>query len=107
MIDMFKKPLQWNDKIGKSPMVNGRTSSSQVPNGQGSTPVRNLIAGLTHEAEDADSSILTKPAASTRSRPREARATRATAPIYDREVTEEKEPERYSVIRGLGKRWAK
>lgn len=103
MQKLFNLPLKLNSKIGTVPMVNEETSVEQTSSEQGGTSKIGLISGLTTPSKESSNatSILPQPLA------RAARVTRATAPIYDREVIDEREPVRYSVKHGLGKRWAK
>jgi sentrin-specific protease 7 len=103
---VFQLPLKKNDKIGTTPMVNEELRSSGAPNGQCRTSGSRLITGVLNASKKSDSSTLRAPAA-TRFLTRPVRSTRAAALAHDHQVHEEEEPERYSVVHGLGKPWAK
>lgn len=107
MQKLFNVPFEKNDKIGTQPMVNEETVSGQPSREHGRKSRIGLISTMAKSSKDADNAIPRRVEVSTPLLPRAARATRATAPIYDQEHFAEKEPERYSVIHGLGKRWAK
>ncbi|KAJ4373615.1 hypothetical protein N0V86_007758 [Didymella sp. IMI 355093] len=106
MEKVFKLPLKRNDKIGTTPMVNEESCSSGAPNGQGRTSRNRPITGVVNDYKRSDSSTPRMPAA-TRFLTRSVRSTRAAAPAHGHQVHEEEEPERYSVVHGLGKPWAK
>lgn len=110
MAQIFKKPLVENNKIGTTALVNDETPSDTLHSERGTISTGPLIAamkGSVRTGPGSNSAIAKAPAVPTRPLGRAVRSTRATAPIYDRESIEETEPERYSVIHGLGKRWAK
>lgn len=112
MVGLFKKPLQRNDKIGKSPMVGEETRTGSAQDRQAASRKPTLLGTLKNGArEDNRPSISVKerprqPSRTTQAASRAIRSTRATAPLYDLEPQAEKEPDRYSVTVGLGKPWA-
>lgn len=110
MAQIFKKPLVANSKIGTSALANDATPSDTLHSERGTKSTGPLIAamkGSVGKGPGSNSAIAKARAVPTRPIGRAVRSTRATAPIYDQECLEESEPERYSVVHGLGKRWAK
>ena len=110
MTQLFKKPVGGNCRIGTTALVNDEMPLDTPDSVRRTNPTGLLIDAMkstsrtTTGSNGADAKGAATPA---RLRGRTVRSTRATAPIFDQEIIEEPEPERYSVTHGLGKRWAK
>lgn len=113
MIDLFKKPLPWNDKVGKSQMVSEELPADPAGGDQQAGVKTQLLGALKRSARDSDQSATStqggvrKPSRATQAPLRPARSTRATVLLHDREAYKEKEVERYSLVHGLGRAWSK
>jgi sentrin-specific protease 7 len=106
---LFKKPLEKNDKIGKSPMIDD-LPSNQTHSEQRRQPRPSLLAELKASPltgrDDATSNRdgPKQPSTSLRAPTRASRSTRATAPIHDQDTVE---VNKFSVTVGLGPAWDK
>jgi hypothetical protein len=114
MMDLFKKPLEKNDKIGKSPMVNEKLPSAQAQYEQQLPSKTTLLDTLLNRPRRDNTTIasernsVTHPSAATRTQTRLVRSTRATAPTYDKQTPPEaSKVYKHSVEVGLGSPWNK
>ena len=114
MIDLFKKPLEKNDKIGKSLMVNEESPSAQARHEEQPPSRTTLLDTLLNRPRrdntttTSERNSVTHPSAATQTQTRLVRSTRATAPTYDKPTPPEAEKVyKYSVEVGLGSPWNK
>lgn len=114
MVKLFSKPLQKNDKIGKSELVattglaeddrnDKKKSTSRVP--LWSQMARRASHANEPVEENQDMNIFSAP---TRSSTRPVRTTRSSLPKYDLDDGLEKpRVEKFSEVIGLGPPWSK
>lgn len=112
MIDLFKKPLQWNDKIGKSPMVSEDSHAGSAQDRQQAGVKPTVLGALKNSARDGNKAATSardgsrQPPRATQAPFRPVRSTRSRAPVHDQDVLEQEERiDRYSETVGLGEPW--